>query len=178
MILKDPSSIDINKVQTWDVFLQYTNFYRDNPLTRFSWIIRKTTKSVYNHTSEAVWTESWLYMIESLGDWITLRTWEVWANTKVKKKVSHLRMHNFDSTFDVDTYTNKALMQLDKKYDFRGIPKLFLMIVFGYWKNISEEKSEKCLRCSEFTAWMKELPGRQKYLPRDFENNPLFYEIT
>ena len=177
MSLRDPSTIHKANVNTWDVFLQYTDFYWNKPVTWFSWLIRKFTKSVYNHTSEALWISGRLYMIESISPGITIRDRETWANTKVKKTVKHIRMHDFDSNFNTEEYTLRAMLQLDKKYDVRGIPKLFLMIVFGYWKNISEEKSKECLWCSEFTALMKELPGRQKYLPRDFDNNPLFFEV-
>lgn len=177
MLLRDSLDIDTSKVKTGDIFLQNTELIWFRPLTWFSWMIRKATRSVYNHTSEALWINWELYMIESLWSGITLRKRYTWVNTKIAKKVSHIRMHWFEAKFDIEEYTHKALLQMDKKYDFAGIPKLFIMIVFGYWKNISEEKSEECLRCSEFTAWMKDLDWRQRYLPRDFVSNPLFFEI-
>lgn len=86
-------------------------------------------------------------------------------------------MVDFDNVYNEKDYIIKALSQLDKKYDYLGVVKVFLYISFGWWNNPAREKSERSWRCSEYNAWMKDLPGWQTRLPKDFLNNDLFYTI-
>ena len=171
-----PSSIDTKKLMTWDVVLQHTESAIYKPSTWSSWAIRKLTKSKYNHTWEVLIVEDSIYVIESLWGWITLRPWEKFAIDD--KFIKLYRMDGFDQKYNPKDYTIKALKQLDKKYDFLGIVKLFMFICFWYWNNPNREIAESSRRCSEFTAWMKDLDGRQRYMPKDFEDHIGFTLIT
>jgi len=164
-------------VRTWDIFLQNTSFTVTSPVTWFSWLIRKVTKSEINHSSESLIIDWEVYMIESLWWWIIIRTRENRVNTWIKRKIKHIRMVDFDNVYNEKDYIIKALSQLDKKYDYLGVVKVFLYISFGWWNNPAREKSERSWRCSEYNAWMKDLPGWQTRLPKDFLNNDLFYTI-
>ncbi len=86
-------------------------------------------------------------------------------------------MKGFEQKFDENKYKIKALMQLDKKYDFIGVARLFLRICFGWRNNPAKAESENKFWCSEFNAWCKDLPHWQTWLPKDFNTSDLFYDI-
>ncbi len=175
---RDPKKLSIKRIKTWDLFVQYTNFYWNKPVTRFSWIIRKLTNTPYNHTSEAIWINDELYMIEALGSWIVMRPRDLRRNTEIKKKVVWLRMDWFSDMHEESKYVNKCLSQIGKRYDFVWIWQLFLYITFTYWRKKSVSDSMKSRRCSEYSAWTKWLKQRQTYMPHDFIKNDHFTPIN
>lgn len=90
--------------------------------------------------------------------------------------VSVFRMKNFNPN---NAYINKALKELNKKYDYFGIVwDMLLYTTIGKRRDRSKAASETRRWCSEFNAWMKDLPGWQKYMPKDFSKNKLFEKIV
>lgn len=170
-----PAEIKPENVKTWDVFVQHTKFRIYKPLTWFSAIIRKVTKSYYNHTSEALWLKWELYMIESLAPWITLRKWKDRVDEPYERDIMHLRYSKkfYDSEQD---YCISCLMELDKKYDWLGVFKLGIYQIFGWW-NQGKITSESYRWCSEYTAYNKSLEGRQFIKPSDFVEHKDFIII-
>ncbi len=61
-----PSQLDTNLLKTGDIILQNTCFSLTNPVTWFSWIIRKVTRSQRNHSSDILIIDEQIYVIESL----------------------------------------------------------------------------------------------------------------
>lgn len=169
-----PSQFDTSLLKTGDIILQKTDLKLTDPVTRFSWVIRKVTRSPWNHSSDILIIDGQIYVIESLGAGITLRTRSEF--NKDNKRLKHVRMRDFDK-FDDKDYKIKTLMQLDKKYDFIGVVKLFLRICFGWRNNPAKAESEKKFWCSEFNAWAKDLPHWQTRLPKDFNTSDLFIDI-
>lgn len=168
-----PQDIDVSKLKTGDVFLQRTGFIRYRPITWFAWLIRVFTKSYYNHTSECIMIDRKPYMVESLWKWVTLRSWDMWLKVDMPRDMARLRMDWFELVTDSDEeykYIDKALAEVTKGYDFKGIVKMFLYIITGK-RNQDWLTSETEWWCSEFTAYMKDLDWRQRYMPKDFLND-------
>jgi hypothetical protein len=170
-----PSKINTDNLKTGDVIIQHTESFLLKPSTWSSYIIRKVTKSKWNHSSEILIIDRYIYVIESLWGWITLTSWSKF--NKNDKYIKQLRFKWFDNKFNQDKYIIKALKQLDKRYDYLWIRRIFLMICFGYWNKTSKEISMTHRRCSEFNAWMKDLSWWQSYFPKDFDKNKLFEEV-
>ena len=170
-----PSQLDTNLLKTGDIILQNTCFSLTNPVTWFSWIIRKVTRSQRNHSSDILIIDEQIYVIESLWAGIVIRKRSQF--NKDNKLIKQVRMKGFEQKFDQNKYKIKALMQLDKKYDFIGVVRLFLRICFGWRNNPAKAESEKKFWCSEFNAWCKDLPHWQTWLPKDFNTSDLFYDI-
>ena len=164
--------IEKHKLKTGDVVLQHTRSYIYKPNTWSCWIIRKLTKSYWNHSGEILSLDGEIYVIESLWGWITLTARSEYIKHDIEYKI--LRMKWFEKLFDINKYKIKALMQLDKRYDYIGILKLFLLICFGYRTQPNKKISENTWRCSEFNAWMKDINWRQSWLPWDFDSHDWF----
>lgn len=167
-----PIDIPVSQLKTGDVFLQHTKFVWYKPLTWFSALIRKFTKSRWNHTSECLIINWEAYMIESLASGITLRTRKDWVDEPYERDMMWQRYNKPFYTNEKD-YIIHCLMELDKKYDWMGIVKMTIYLFFGRW-NQGETTSESQWRCSEYTAYNKWLEWRPRYMPRDFANNEDF----
>jgi len=162
-------------MRTWDLILQHTKSYWYKPNTWSCWIIRKVTSSYWNHSGEILELDNEIYVIESLWGWIALTPRSEYIKYDIEYKI--LRMKWFENKFDLSAYKIKALMQLDKRYDYLGILKLFLLICFWYRTQPNKQVSQKSWWCSEFNARMKDLSWRQSYLPKDFDENNDFETI-
>jgi len=175
LIRMRPQDIDISLLKTGDVFLQHTEFSLRSPTTWFAYWIREVTKSKRNHTSECIIIEWKPYMIESLVHWVSLRTRDDWLKVKVKRDFKRLRYSKkfYDNEKD---YLIRWLQELDKTYDWHWILRMFIFQINGDW-NTWGITSESEWRCSEFTAYMKNLPWREHYSPKDFENNKDFISL-
>jgi hypothetical protein len=68
-------------------------------------------------------------------------------------------------------------MQLDKRYDYFGIWKIFIYLSTWYRVNPTSRASQSKRWCSEFNAWMKNIEWRQSYFPWDFDWNNEFETI-
>ena len=167
-----PSGIDISQLKTGDVFLQNTHFKLHKPLTWFSYIIRKVTKSYWNHTSECLILDGKPYMIESLSGWITLRERKDRVDEPYERDIAWLRYNDkfYDNEKDCCI---KALMELDKEYDKIWVSKMWLWVLLWRW-NEWKTTSESQRWCSEYTAYMKNIKWRQLYMPWDFIKNKNF----
>jgi len=64
-----PSQLDTSLLKTWDILIQKTDLKLTDPVTWFSWIIRKVTKSPWNHSSDVLIIDGEIYIIESLWSW-------------------------------------------------------------------------------------------------------------
>jgi len=170
-----PYLINTKDLQTWDVILQHTETHWYRPSTWSSWVIRELTWSNYNHSGEILIIDEDIYVIESLGWWITLKRWEEF--TSPDKYIRHLRMKWFRDTYHEKDYIIKALKQLDKPYDFMWIFKLFIYICFWRWDSPTKQISEDNWRCSEYNAWMKDLDWWQRFMPKDFLEHDKFMEV-
>ncbi len=171
-----PHLIDSGKLQTGDVIVQHTDSRRYKPSTWSSYIIRRMTSSYRNHSGEIIIIKWEIYVIESLWWGITMTRWSEFRNPD--KYVKHLRMIWFSDKFSEKDYIIKALQQLDKRYDYLWIFKLFLLICFGYWSSPSKNISETHWRCSEYNAWMKDLSWWQSWLPKDFVSHKDFVVVN
>ena len=168
-------NINTNILRTWDVVLQYTVSYLYKPSTRAAWVIRKTTKSKWNHSGEIFILNGDICVLESIWGWITLTPWSEFIKQDAFVKV--IRLKGFEKKFNKKDYLIKGLTQLDKRYDYFGILKIFIFICTGKRDNISKRRSMTKWRCSEFNAWMKDLSWRQSYFPKDFDNNDEFINL-
>lgn len=171
-----PDLVDKGILKTGDIIVQHSKSYWYKPSTWPARVIRKMTDSNWNHSAEVLVVHGEVFVIEALGGWITVSRWKEFCQPG--RYISVLRMKWFESKFHEKEYIIKAAMQLDKRYDYFWIFKLFIYICSGWWVNPSKSISEKNWRCSEYNAWMKDLSGWQAWLPKDFTNNPDFVELV
>lgn len=167
--------LDVSKLETGDVVLQHTVSYLLKPSTRAAWVIRKVTKSKWNHSGEIFMLGEDIYVLESIWGGITLTPWSEFIKQDAFVKI--IRLKDFKSKFNKKDYLIKGLRQLDKRYDYFGILKIFVYICTGRWDNISKRRSMTKWRCSEFNAWMKDIRWRQSRFPWDFDDNDDFETI-
>jgi len=167
-----PSKVNIKSLKTGDVVIQHTQSFFFKPLTWSSYIIRLMTKSKWNHSGEVFILGEDIYILESIWGGITLTPWSEFIKQDAFIKI--IRLKGFENKFNKKDYLIKGLRQLDKRYDYWGILKIFIYICTGKRDNISKRRSMTRRWCSEFNAWMKDLDWRQFYFPKDFDNNDLF----
>ena len=167
--------INTSKLRTWDIILQSTVCYYHKPFTWSAWFIRKTTKNKRNHSGEIFVLNDNIYVLESIWGWITLTPWSKFKKQDALVKV--IRLKDFENKFNKKDYLIKGLMQLDKRYDYFGIWKIFIYLSTGYRVNPTSRASQSKRWCSEFNAWMKNIEWRQSYFPWDFDWNNDFETI-
>ena len=168
-------NLNISTLKTWDVVLQHTVSFIWKPSTWVARCIRWCTESKWNHSGEIFIFDGDVYVLESIWGWITLTSWSEFSEEL--KYVSILRYKNFDANYDLKNYLIKWLKQLDKRYDYFGILKIFVFVCTGWRSNPSKNISQTKWRCSEFNAWMKDLSWWQSYIPKDFDWDIRFTRI-
>ena len=167
-----------NRLDSWDVLLHH-DCLSINPMSRLACVIRNITGSFYNHTSEVLVLDDGIYFIESLRNWVTINKFDEWyERNKYRKKIVVLRYVN-QKQFDTKDYIIKALKELDKKYDIIWLSwDMLLYCLFWRRSNKTIEQSKKRRRCSEFNAYMKNINGWDKYMPKDFLYNKDFSAVN
>jgi len=124
-------------------------------------LIRLFTRSRVNHTAIAVELLGKLYVIDSQLDGTNLRPYEEW-----------LAKYNYDFIVDrpkefTDEHFAKAMSVIGTTpYDFKSLlwyqPKYILT---GKWSGHRYDEAKERLYCSEYVAWIFDLPKWWKASP-------------
>lgn len=139
--------------------------------------IKKITKSKVNHTALAI--ECWgeLFIIDSQKEGTHLRPFNQWID-EMKYTYQVSRPINFTSD-----QKNKAVSKIGfTPYDFMSLilwqP---LYILTGKWHGHREDKATKRMYCSEYVAYVFDLPKWWDKSPQEvmgyMQRSPLFTDI-
>lgn len=137
-------------------------------------IIRRITKGDWSHT--ALFAESWGQggVIEAQNNGVNWKLWTTWQN---KWKYDFIA---FRKVGDVDTQSImfKAFEKCgETKYDFWT----FIRRAFGNRKKRSDKKENSKFICSEFTAYVHDIPHGYDMTPQEqyyFLNESPVWEIV
>lgn len=126
-----------------------------------SWLIRKVTKSEFNHTALVIEIWHQIYIVDSQKDGTQLRPFDVW-----QKKWGYKYKISRPISIDSEEFSKRALSKTDTGYDFsslliRGPWKLLT----GRWKKKKNEFDK--MYCSEFVAWCYDIKYDSIMSPKD-----------
>lgn len=132
--------------------------------TSDSWLQRKIqwfTKSRIGHTALVIEIWGELFIIDSQKDGTNLRPIHEW-NAMYNYRYTISRPHEF-----TDELRHRAMLQIGSTpYDFASLliwqP---LYILTGKWKGKTEEEAMQRMYCSEYVAWVFDLPYWWKLSP-------------
>jgi len=141
--------------------------------SKISNIIQRATGSVYSHTSQSVWIDDDLFMIEAQKEGVILLPFAVWV-----------RKYNYDYTifrdpfcYDEKNWTKNAFRYLGKPYDKKGLAhglfkNAFKIIVEKFTsRTVAEDMPLKYRNngyfwCSEFTMKLIGVKNPEDYSPK------------
>jgi hypothetical protein len=140
--------------------------------TLLSKLIRKFTKSKYNHV--AIYVEVWgePFIIDAQAKGVNAISYEQWLK-KYKYRYTVYR-HNLA---DTECFKKDISIRAFSKIGFTGYDVLSLVwyqpryIFTGKWKGKRNEDAIKRMYCSEYVAWVYELPNWWKLSPEDLYVN-------
>jgi hypothetical protein len=151
--------------------------------TSYGWLgkqIKRFTKSTTNHTALVIKVSNVLMVIDSQKHGTNPKTFENWlAEYGYDYKVFRYRYHNVNWGKAI---RGRALAKSGVTgYDFKSLllwqP---LYLITGKWHGRSKEEAEKRMYCSEFVAWVHELPNWWTMSPecvKKFCENSNFYVL-
>lgn len=131
-------------------------------------LISKATKSTFSHT--ALYVEIWgqPYVIDAQKNGVNVKPWDEWL-AKYDYKFIATR---FTKKLDEKTLATKALSKVGLTgYDFEGLLlKQPFKLLTGKWRQKPEQKEEDKMYCSEYVAWVWDIPESYKMSPEDVWN--------
>lgn len=170
-----PSKINKDALKTGDVIVHSDKTSFLNPKTWASYLVQRVTNSPFNHTSEILVIDGVVWVVEALLSGMYLRTFDDFVKDHMEGKKVLVMRYKYQGKFEEDKYIDKALMELYKEYDFFGLgTQLIWYLMFWIRTEKCEEQAKRAWRCSEFNGYMKEVIGRQKFVPKDFVKHPDF----
>lgn len=129
-----------------------------------SFLIRKATKSNFNHSAIVVEIWGQIYIIDSQRDGTDLRPFDVWT-----KKYKYTYKISRNIFVNRDEFAKRALSRVDTGYDFTSLLiRKPLHLIFGRWKK--KEDETKRFYCSEFAAWCHKIERSDIMTPNDLYN--------
>jgi hypothetical protein len=126
-----------------------------------SWLIRKATRSKFNHSALIIEIWEQIYIVDSQKDGTQVRPFCVW-----QKKYGYRYEISRPAEINKKEFSKKALSRTDTGYDFsslliRGPWKLLT----GRWKKKKNEFDK--MYCSEFVAFCHEIEYDSIMSPQD-----------
>jgi hypothetical protein len=132
------------------------------PLSLIGFLIRKFTKTYYNHASFLVEIAEKKFILESDIEGVVLVPYEHWCKEQV------VTIYDFDANTE---HLKRALSKVSvSKYDFVylfwfGLVRAITGKYYGY---TVERKAAKKFYCYEYLAWVIGLEDYYKILPNEF----------
>lgn len=155
------------------IALNYVPFNIKKPLTIVSHLIRKFTGLRWHHTNHFVWWKNCLMINEiDAGKVLVYPAANGNLKRQIKVFVPHYR-NDSSEQFKQRASDIKLVNRIGKtKYDYRG---LFLHhvvdLIFGIWIGPKcPGKAYEKFVCSEYTAWVENIPDAYKFRPKDVLN--------
>jgi len=126
-------------------------------------LIKKFTKSKYNHS--ALFIEIWgqPYVIDAQADGVNLRPWDEWEF----KYGYDVEVHRSPIEIDGKELAKRALTKVGHTgYDFEGlIIKQPIELITNKWRKKNDETQR--MYCSEFVAWVYAISRSYRMSPQD-----------
>jgi hypothetical protein len=126
-------------------------------------LIKKFTKSEWNHS--AIYVESWGMpgVIEAQTDGINWKPWDAWVKEYNYEYIAYRKKTFMDQRENI---ARKAFSKCGHTgYDFFSfILRHPWQLITGKWKNRGKEE-EKTMICSEFVGWVYNMTGWWKMTP-------------
>ena len=137
-----------------------------------SFLIRKATKSRFNHTATILVISGNAFVIDSQRDGTDLRPFEAWTKKYGYKYEVHRNVFVNHSN-----YIDRALSKADTGYDFTSLLiRKPLHLIFGRWRK--KEDETKRFYCSEFVAWCHQIERSDVMTPQDLYDYCEDHSIT
>jgi len=162
-------------MRTGDILNVHNPFVWYNPIRWVGWGIQKVTRSFYNHTAIVLLIWGSVYVAEAKAKGITITPFGQWKQDKVFEVKR--------PSFDIDE--KKIAVRIMSKQGFTGYDfgtLFFYQLIFqvtGHWLGTSnKEKAQKRLVCSEYIAWIYDLPEFWKATPKSISESNNFTTIN
>jgi hypothetical protein len=136
------------------------NFWK-RPLSIVGFLIRKFTKTYYNHASFLVEIAEQKFILESDIKGVVLIPYEHWCKEQI------ISIYEFGANTD---HFKRALSKVSLKYDFGSLLWFGLVrsVTGKYYGYTVERKAAKKFYCYEFLAWVMGHSDYYKILPNEF----------
>lgn len=157
-----------------DVILFHTKSKWYKPGTWLPWLIRKFTKSEYNHVGVVVSNWDQLFLNEAIGHGIVT---SLLSDRLKGRQGEYIVLRSFKKINEKE-FCVKANSLLGKKYDKKSLLIYFpFYILFKRWAGSTEEQQDDKMTCSQYAAWCHNIEDFSLVAPVDFLFNDDFEVI-
>lgn len=152
---------DYNKLETGDILLLHIPFRWYDLRSYLSWIIRKVTKSKWNHTAVLYKLDHVVLVVEALSKGVIATGFQRWEKKHVGYSYKIFRTKRVEPKKTLE-------FSFGKKYDFWST--IFYQVIYiltKRWLGRIDKQSETKVNCSELAALYLEMPNAYAASPED-----------
>lgn len=124
--------------------------------------IQKATSSIYSHTTNFIWCDGVLYVLEAQADGVVMYTFEVWQ----RKYNYEFVVYRNTNCLPEERFRRNAMQYLGVKYDKKGLA-VGLLASFLKRKDMAEKyRNNGMFWCSELTAKLHQILNSEDFSPK------------
>lgn len=148
-------TIDISLIKTGDVGLCIGK-------SLISKTIQKATDSIYSHTTQFVWVDGTLFVIEAQAEGVVMCTFDQWQ----RKYNYEFVVYRNPNCIPAERWRRNAMQYLGVKYDKKGLAIGLFASVLKRTNMADKYRNNGAFWCSELTAKLQQIECPEDYSPK------------